>query len=165
MLDHRDVKLYSRNKNILFEAENKRVVNKLVTGVVAKLSSLTASPSRVAFSERVIEYPLIFQYLDKNWKRILDFGCVEDLLPMHLASLGYNVTGLDFRPYPFTHPNFEFIQADILSWQPQKEQYDCVISVSTIEHIGLGGYGDPVCEDGDKIAVQKLFTSLRLGGY
>jgi len=85
---------------------------------VAKLSRLTASPSKAVFSERIIEYPLVFQYLDKNWGSILDFGCVEDLLPIHLASLGHDVTGLDFRPYPFTHPNLEFVRADILSWEP-----------------------------------------------
>lgn len=160
-----DVRLYSRNKNIVFEAENQeRIVNKLITKIVAKLSSLTASPSRVVFTERIIEYPLVFQYLDKNCRSILDFGCVEDLLPIHLASLGYNVTGLDFRPYPFTHPNFKVVQANILSWDPPREEYDCVISVSTIEHVGLGGYGDPAKNDGDKIAVAKLLAALKPGG-
>lgn len=165
LLRSEDVRLYSRNKNIVFEAENRGgIVNKLVAKIVARLSSLTASPSRVVFSERIIEYPTVFQYLDKGCRSILDFGCVEDLLPVHLASLGYDVTGLDFRPYPFTHPNLKFIQADILSWKPLEEQYDCVISVSTIEHIGLGGYGDPVHNDGDKIAIEKLFVSLKGGG-
>ncbi len=159
-----DVRLYSRNKNIVFEVENKKIVGRLINYAISKLSNLDASPERVIFSERIIEYPLVFQYLDENWRSILDFGCVEDLLPIHLASLGYNVTGLDFRRYPFTHLNFKFIQADISSWKPPEEQYDCVISVSTIEHIGLGGYGDPIRPDGDKIAVQKLLACLKRGG-
>jgi SAM-dependent methyltransferase len=164
-IEAEDVRLYSRNKNIVFEAENQeRMVNRLITMIVAKLSRLTVSPSRVVFTERIIEYPLVFQYLDKNCRSILDFGCVEDLLPIHLASLGYNVTGLDFRPYPFTHPNFKFVQADILSWDPPREEYDCAISVSTIEHVGLGGYGDPAKNDGDKIAVAKLLAALKPGG-
>jgi len=160
-----DVRIFSRNKNVVFEEKNKgRIINKLINKIMAKLSSVINTPSRVVFSERIIEYPLVFQYLDRDWRSILDFGCMEDLLPIHLASLGYNVTGLDFRSYPFTHTNFEFIQADILSWEPLEEKYDCVISVSTIEHVGLGGYGDSVFEDGDKIAVQKLFTTLKKGG-
>jgi len=164
-LDPKDTKLYSRNKNIIFEAESKgKLVNKLVTKIVAKLSSLTTSSSRAVFSERIIEYPLLFQYLDKNWLSILDFGCVEDLMPIHLASLGYEVTGLDLRPYPFTHPNFKFIQGDILRYEPPHEKYDCVISISTLEHVGLGGYGDPAAEDGDKIAAAKLYTAVRAGG-
>ena len=32
--------------------------------------------------------------------------------------LGYKVTGLDIRDYPFAHPNFEFIRQDILQWDP-----------------------------------------------
>jgi hypothetical protein len=62
MLDHRDVRLYFRNKDILFEAENERAVSKLVSGVAGKLSSPAASASRVVFSERITEYPLIFQF-------------------------------------------------------------------------------------------------------
>ncbi|MFQ5583981.1 MAG: class I SAM-dependent methyltransferase, partial [Calditrichia bacterium] len=118
----------------------------------------------IVYSERIIEYPILFQYLDIQSHRILDFGCVEDLLPVHLASLGYSVTGLDFRPYPFTHKNFNFIQADILSWEPPCEEFDTVISISTIEHVGLSAYGDPVNKDGDKIAVEKLWSSLNVGG-
>ena len=160
-----DAKLYCRNKNIVFEARNKgRMLSELVTMIMSKVSNLATSPSRVVFSERIVEYPLVFQYLDRNCRSILDFGCAEDLLPIHLASLGYKVTGLDFRDYPFTHPNFKFIQTDILNWEPQKEEFDCVISVSTIEHVGLGGYGDPVCNDGDRIAVNKAFATLRSGG-
>ncbi|MEA2067219.1 MAG: DUF268 domain-containing protein [Thermotogota bacterium] len=165
LLHSEDVELYSRNKNIIFEAENqRRISTKLVAKIVAKLSRLSVSPSRVVFSERLVEYPLIFQYLDRNCKSILDFGPVEDLMPIHLASLGYEVTGLDLRPYPFTHPNFMFIQTDILGWDPPREEYDCAISVSTIEHVGLGGYGDPTSSKGDKIAVQKLLASLKSGG-
>lgn len=160
-----DVKLYSRNKNIIFESDSQGwIINKLATKIATKFSGLTISSSKTVFSERSIEYPLIFQYLDRDQRSILDFGCVEDLLPIHLASLGYNVTGLDFQPFPFTHPNFKFIQVNILNWKSPEEEYDCVISVSAIEHVGLGGYGDPVFEDGDKIAVQKLFTSLKKGG-
>ena len=133
----KDIRLYSINKNIAFEA---RMINKLITKILRRILSLAAFPSKVVFSERIIEYPLLFQYLDRNWRSILDFGCVEDLLPIHLSSLGYNVTGLDFRSYPFTHSNLKFIQTDILSWEPPEAQYDCCISISTIEHVGLEGY-------------------------
>ena len=164
-LNPEDVRRYFRNRNIVFEAEKQHCMfNKLVTRALSGLSRMAASPSRVIFSERIVEYPLVFQHLEKNWTSILDFGCVHDLLPIHLASLGYKVTGLDILPYPFTHPNFKFIQADILKWDPSGEEYDCVLSVSTIEHVGLGGYGDPVHNNGDKIAVKKLLAALKLEG-
>jgi len=159
-----NIRLLSKNKNIAFELKSKNLINKLVTKTINKLSSLYIYSNKVVFSERIVEYPLLFQYLDKNWLSILDFGCVEDLIPIHLASLGYEVTGLDLRPYPFTHPNFKFIQADILRYEPPHEEYDCVISISTLEHVDLGGYGDPAAKDGDKIAAAKLYTAVRGGG-
>jgi SAM-dependent methyltransferase len=118
----------------------------------------------VIFSERLVEYPLFFSHFDlAPGGRVLEFGCVESLLTMQLASLGYKVTGFDFRPYPFEHENFEFIQGDIMEWQP-REEFDAAVSISVVEHIGLSAYGDPQAERGDKVAVRKLFESLKPGG-
>lgn len=117
------------------------------------------------FSERLVEYPLLYNYLSlKPGQEILDFGCVESLLPMQLCSFGIKVTGMDFRPYPFQHENFSFIQGDILQWDPPENRFDSVISISVIEHVGLSGYGDPELNDGDRIAVRKLLASLKPGG-
>jgi SAM-dependent methyltransferase len=119
----------------------------------------------IVLSERIVEYPLLFKHLDlAPGQKVLDFGCVESLLPMQLCSLGYNVTGLDFRPYPFTHRNFDFICSDIMAWQPPADYFDAVISISVLEHIGLSGYGDPESSEGDRLAVQKLFRALKVGG-
>ena len=116
-----DKKIYERNKNFAFDEIIslhliKRVINNL--GQKATNWSNKNIDYRAVVSERIVEYPLVFQQFAKMGKKvqtILDFGCVEDLLPIHLASLGYKVTGLDLRQYPFTHPNFEFVRADILS--------------------------------------------------
>lgn len=117
------------------------------------------------FSERLVEYPLLFNYLSlKPGQEILDFGCVESLLPMQLCSFGVKVTGMDFRPYPFQHENFSFIQGDILQWEPPENRFDAVISISVIEHVGLSGYGDPEQNEGDRVAVRKLITALKPGG-
>lgn len=165
LLRPEDVRIYSRNKNILFEPENEgNLFSRLIAKIGVKLSRLNDSPGKAVISERIIEYPVIFQIIDRKSKNILDFGCAEDLFPIHLSSLGYRVTGLDYRSYPFTHPNFSFIHDDILNWQPPEEKYDCAISISTIEHVGLGGYRDPLSENGDSIAVQKLLASLKKGG-
>jgi 2-polyprenyl-3-methyl-5-hydroxy-6-metoxy-1,4-benzoquinol methylase len=160
-LDIQDIHRYRRNKNIHFEGTEKKPRFFLLKHFSRKRRS---TQSRVVITERIIEYPIVFQYLKQESKKVLDFGCVEDLLPIHLASIGYQVTGLDFRVYPFEHPNFSFIQADILKWEPPQEHFDAVISVSTIEHVGLSAYGDPECSEGDKIAVEKLWQSLRKGG-
>lgn len=169
-MDYKFIETYQKNKNILLEIskgdqENKsKGLGKFLNALLGKKPASLPKDVTPVISERIVEYPVLFQYLDLNSTEILDFGCVEDLLPLHLCALGYSVTGLDFRPYPFTHPNFKFIQADILTWQPPAEAFDTIISSSTIEHVGLSYYGDPAKEDGDKIAVEKLLQALKKGG-
>ena len=57
--------------------------------------------------------------------------------------LGFQVTGFDFRQYPYRVPNFKFIQGSILNLPFEAEFFDAVTCVSTIEHIGVGYYNDP----------------------
>ncbi len=116
------------------------------------------------FSEQTIEYPLLFHALPEPPRTVLDFGCVENVLPIILCNLGYEVAGLDFLPYPFSHPRFRFSQHDILTWEPPRDAFDVVVSISTIEHVGLGYSGDPADAAGDKHAVEKLWTALKPGG-
>jgi len=160
----KDVAMYRRNKNIFLDNLENSLPIRILNRLNRLFSSYLIKNSKTVFSERIIEYPILFQHLKPGPCRILDFGCVEDLLPIHLASLGYRVTGMDFRPYPFTHKNFDFIQEDILSWVPPDEAFDTVVSISTVEHVGLSVYGDPVCKDGDKIAIEKLWRCLRKRG-
>jgi SAM-dependent methyltransferase len=44
------------------------------------------------------------------------------------------------------------------------ESFDLVISVSTIEHLGLGRYDDVTLPDGDRLGVERLWRLLRPGG-
>ena len=45
-------------------------------------------------NERIVEYPQIFQWL-RPGSVVLDIGCVTSRLPIQLASLGYEVHGVD----------------------------------------------------------------------
>lgn len=113
-------------------------------------------------NERIVEYPQIFQLL-KPSGTVLDIGCVTSRLPIQLASLGYRVYGLDTRSYSFTHPNFHFYKGDIFTWEPDVK-FDIILLISTLEHFGLGGYGDITMKDADKIAIQKISKWLSPGG-
>ncbi len=100
-------------------------------------------------------------------KRILDVGCCESLLPEELLRRGHMVYGIDIREYP-NPKNFEFYRADITdveSFPFDPESFDYVISLSTIEHIGLGYYGGDLDERGDRIAVRNIHSLLRSDGH
>ena len=117
---------------------------------------------RLLINERIIEYPQVFQWI-KPEGVVLDIGCVSSRLPIQLASLGYEVHGLDMRPYPFSHPNFQFHKADIFEWSPGRF-FDIILLISTLEHFGLGDYGDLVLPDADKNAVERISSWLAEGG-
>ncbi len=102
--------------------------------------------------------------------RVLEVGCCEaDWL--HLAADKYpNVTfiGIDTRA-----PNVverdgrverrcaDVMQADLFA----PESFDAVVSISAIEHIGLGHYKDPVDPDGDSKAMANIWRWLKPGGW
>lgn len=91
-------------------------------------------------SERLIEYPLVFRHLPPAPATVLDVGCRYSNLVLQMAGLGYRVSGLDLQPYPYSHPNLEFIKGDIRYTGFPDNFFDCVTAVSTVEHIGLGFY-------------------------
>lgn len=94
-------------------------------------------------NERIVEIPYVLRALGRvdAGARVLDVGASESLISLFLASLGYHVTALDPRGYPLSHPLLEPIAAQVQEWEPGTV-FDAVVCLSTIEHIGLGAYGE-----------------------
>jgi len=115
-------------------------------------------------SERLVEYPLVFQNLQIERGRILDIGCYYSALPVQLASMGFRVYGIDPEPYQLTHPNFTFVQGDIMNNNFKEGFFDVVTTVSTLEHIGLGFYADQKEKNGDKKAIKEVARILKPKG-
>lgn len=104
---------------------------------------------------------------------ILEIGCSEfgwmriarKVLP------DVKLVGIDWRPTERTE-GVTVIQGDVLKRDFDAESFDSVVSISTIEHIGLGHYrdkpkkgpADPVDADGDIKTLQRAWTWLKPGG-
>ncbi|MCL0092286.1 class I SAM-dependent methyltransferase [Dehalococcoidia bacterium] len=139
-------------------------------GKVIKLASrfidIEASGETALPDARVIEYSFIIGRLSQMKPgKVLDVGCAARLnfLPAALASLGWQVWGIDRRKWKFEFPNFHFVQGDIRETVFPDNFFDCIYAVSTLEHIGLSGrYG--ITEDderGDFKAVKEISRILR----
>ncbi len=128
-----------------------------------KLLSRVFEPGLIT-TERVIEYPFIFQNLNGITGPVLDIGCCSSGEPVALASRGFQVIGLDVNAYPFKHPNLVVLRADALRIPLASGSVAAVLAVSVIEHIGIGHYGDPRSEGGDLEAVREIARVLRRGG-
>lgn len=102
---------------------------------------LWLEPRNIHVNERILETPFVLQRLPKTG-RILDVGSASSLLALQLATIGYQVTAVDIRPYPFTHDKLTYFQEDVSRLTLEKRSQDCAIVISTIEHVGLGNYGD-----------------------
>lgn len=98
-------------------------------------------PREIHVNERLLEIPFVLQRLPKTGC-ILDVGCTSSAMSLQLACLGYQVTGIDLRAYPFQHPNLKFYQGDILHAPLSPASQDGAIVISALEHMGLGAYGD-----------------------
>jgi SAM-dependent methyltransferase len=117
------------------------------------------SVAKLYCGERIVEYPFVFRNLPVTGSKIFEFGAAKSALAFSLACLGYRVTALDIRDYEFSHPNLRFVRSDIFDFDTN-ERFDCVICVSTIEHVGFGHYGDSTERD-DVAAMRKLRKLLK----
>ncbi|RLG69066.1 MAG: hypothetical protein DRO11_08270 [Methanobacteriota archaeon] len=111
-------------------------------------------------SSRDVEYDFAYRNIVGNCLRILDIGGCDSLLPLILANQGHQVTVYDFRRYPESHPNLTIIQGDFLNNHLESASFDLVILISTIEHIGLGGYGAPEYPDADFRVMKEVYRIL-----
>lgn len=103
-----------------------------------------------------------------NGMRMLEIGCNEAdwLTPASEAWPESRFVGVDARAEEGVQGRVwrhrgDARQADLF----EPESFDAVISVSAIEHIGLGHYGDPQDPDGDIQAMTNAFRWLKPGGW
>lgn len=92
--------------------------------------------------------------LKQNKAKLADIGSRIDGYVSNVASSRQLIV-IDIRPMNTQIPNVEFIQQDILSIQ-SKESFEIVTSLHTLEHIGLGRYGDQIDPQGHT----KAFSAL-----
>jgi len=99
-----------------------------------------------------------------NPVRHVDVGSRIDGFVAHVASFR-EIEVFDIRPLDTLIPGVRFRQADLM--QLDESLIECTDSLSclhTIEHFGLGRYGDPVDFDGFHKGLQNLRRLLKPGG-
>lgn len=126
-------------------------------------------PNNVAVrwvNERVVEVPYTFRALARvpPDAKVLDVGATESTVCLSLATLGYDVTAIDPRPNPLSHERLHTVVGEIEDWEPEAE-FDAVVCLSTIEHLGTGEYGVRTAEQrADLKAMQRMRDMTRPGG-
>jgi hypothetical protein len=112
-------------------------------------------------SERLVEYGFVSRNLlpRKNHFRILEIGSAGSTLASSIRAFGggaFHVVGIDLAKEGCD------TRMDARSTGFREETFDQVISISTIEHIGLCcGISD---KDGDSKTIQEIGRILKIGG-
>ena len=152
------------------QAKMKRLLRKLRRRHGPQYADHFNTPLRCRYgkwyvNERIVELPFIHRHLmaDGQGRRALDFGSTRSPLVLQLASLGYDVVGVDLRPYPVPHPRLSHIRANILDVAFERG-FDLITAVSVIEHVGLGSYGEDAEPDALGPVIDRLTNLLNPGG-
>lgn len=95
----------------------------------------------------------------------VDVGSRVDGFVAHVASFR-SIRVIDIRPLTTHIPQIDFVSADLM--QPLKDELigccDSLSCLHTLEHFGLGRYGDPVNYDGYLIGLNNLSGLLKQNG-
>lgn len=102
--------------------------------------------------------------IQTNPRRHIDVGSRIDGFIAHLACVRH-VEVFDIRPLNINIDNVTFQQWDVTKPSVKLDSIcDCVTCLHTLEHIGLGRYGDNINPDGWEEGLKNLSKLLEPGG-
>lgn len=105
-------------------------------------------------------YEALSEYPIKN-KDVLIIGSIMPWYESISLSFGCkSCTVVEYRKQSENVPDVTYIQPDEL----KGKKYDCILSISSYEHDGLGRYGDPLNPNGDLESMAEIKNNLIDGG-
>lgn len=118
--------------------------------------------------QRKVEYGFVLDNLSLERKKALDVGCLGSNLADFLYLYGYDVWGIDVRnPVDGGGKPYNVVRGDIRATGFPDGFFDLITCISTLEHVGLKGYGFPERDDeleGDIAALREMMRVLKAGG-
>lgn len=118
------------------------------------------TPSHYPFAGKMLIDAINFLSMDKNSK-ILVAGSASPWIECICLRYGFNnITTCDYQIKKTEDSRISFIHASEIS----NNKFDLIISYSSIEHDGLGRYGDPINPYGPFNAVSEFYNSLNFEG-
>ena len=95
-----------------------------------------------------------------------DIGSRLDGFIAHLLSFGISVKMIDIRPFPTIIEGLETIVDDAtLLHQFENNSIESLSALCSLEHFGLGRYGDPINPEACFICFQSIIKKLKVGGH
>jgi hypothetical protein len=96
-------------------------------------------------------------------KTVAVVGSERPWIEAVLINMGNNVTTIEYNIPVCDHPKLE-CKGYFEFFEKNRDSFDAVISFSSIEHSGLGRYGDPLDPDGDIKTMKVIHNNLKKDG-
>jgi len=124
----------------------------------------------LCFNKKILHYketdPFLYMALEKysiEENEVLIVGsqepCYEAVALWYMAK---NVTVVEYQELKSTYDKIKVLT--VPEFEKEDKMYDCCISISSIEHSGLGRYGDAIDENGDLKTMELLRKKIKVGG-
>jgi hypothetical protein len=97
-----------------------------------------------------------------NGERVLNIGSITPWYDSLCVRLGYQPCTIDYNKIISLTDKTRTMTLDAL--RASGDCYSFALSISSIEHDGLGGYGDPLDPDGDLRGMKEMKNYIRKGG-
>lgn len=108
-------------------------------------------------------YAMLDKYSDSiNGKSVAIVGSTTPWYESIVLAYGGRPTTIEYNVISSEDPRIKTMTVAEYAKNPIK--FDCIVSISSIEHDGLGRYGDPLNPWGDREAIQKMKGMLNEGG-
>lgn len=120
---------------------------------------------RKLYTEFDPETEFFLEHFDEPEGRvILEVGAHDAPISQMLAACGHSVVSVDLRDHDYElAANHKHVTGDFVTVE-LPPCFDVAVSVSAIEHFGLGTYGDPIRPYLDVIACHRVWNLLKPGG-
>lgn len=159
------LKITPVNTSVVYALKNKSFLTRKLSGIALKYI-IKNTFSKINLNPRYYENAFVYENvinLLKKGARILDIGSAESEVPLYFMAMGYDITAFDQREYPFS----KSVQGDAhsLSSLFPAGNFQALTVISTIEHIGIGAYGDPKSNAGYLDLIAEWKKVIAPGGY
>ncbi|MCH9617827.1 MAG: hypothetical protein SP4CHLAM5_11130 [Chlamydiia bacterium] len=95
-------------------------------------------------------------------KRIAIIGSLEPWYECVVLAYNAHPVTIEYNTISCTDPRFEIYTVE--EFEKNRQTFDIILSISSIEHDGLGRYGDPIDPYGDLKAMANMKSMLNPGG-
>jgi len=131
------------------------VIENIVNRSSASAHKLSAEHAQFVYASN--------ELYDLKPRNILDIG--SHLSWLYGVGSYYDIETLDVRDKETLLRAERFFKSPVENLPFEDNSKECVTSICSLEHFGLGAYGDPVSVDGDSMALRQIARVLKFGGH